>query len=143
LLNSLLREIPGKYLYGISRIELRARETKAIGEPYGVYLLDEKAIILYSLPGEWELEYLRSTREDELRQFGAIVSTSGLISSIRWTKPRQLSRWFFSCIFTHELGHHFRNQYKQRRKVSTDKDEELVADLHSDRLAGIFDLPAI
>lgn len=142
LLSSVLHNLPPKYIYGLSRIELRARETKAIGQPYGVYLLDEKAINLYSLPVEYELEYLRSEREIELRQFGAIISKSGSISSIRWSETGQLSHWYYCCILAHEIGHHFRNQYKQRRKIGSDIDEELVADLHAKRLTELFVSPA-
>ena len=141
LMNVVLRELPEKYVYGLSRIELRARGTDAIGQPYGVYRLDEKAIILYSLPVRWELEYLRSEREAELRQFGADISTSASISSIQWMENGHLSHWYYCCIFAHEMGHHFRNQYKNRRKVGSDVDEELVADLHAKRLTEIF-IPA-
>ncbi len=132
-----LQEIPEKYIYGLSGVELRARKTEAIGQPYGSYRLDEKVIILYSLPTKWNLQHLRPTRTQEFRRFGARVSTAGSNSSITWPNVEALSHWFCTAILAHELGHHFRNQYKQRRKVGSDIDEELVADLHAIRLSNL------
>jgi hypothetical protein len=46
ILVRLLKHVPVEYFYGLSRIELRARQGK-IGDPFGAYGRDEKAIILY------------------------------------------------------------------------------------------------
>ena len=39
-----LKTIPVEYLYGLSRMELRARHGSRIGEPVAVYRPDEKVI---------------------------------------------------------------------------------------------------
>lgn len=44
-----------------------------------------------------------------------------------------MSVWFYCEVFAHELGHHFRNQYRYKRKRAEIIKEELVADLHARR----------
>lgn len=48
----LIKLAPIEYCYGLARIELRARQSEVVGEPFGYYMKDEKAIVLYSLPME-------------------------------------------------------------------------------------------
>jgi hypothetical protein len=52
----------------------------------------------------------------------------------RSSGPEVLGVWYFVDVFAHELGHHYRNQYRARRNSTRGrKHEEFVADLHSAR----------
>jgi len=133
-LTRLLTRIPQTYLYGLSRIELRARSSKEIGQPFGLYLPDEKAILLYSLPTKWELEFIGPSLAMSIRRYyGSIVEGDDQIQ-VRWPNKDVMSLWFYCYVFTHELGHHYRHQYRYKRKSGDMVDEELVADLHAKRL---------
>jgi len=132
-LGRLLRTVPEEYLYGLSRIELRARESIDIGCPFGMYIGDEKAIFLYSLPLEWRLPSLSGWLERSLNEFFAETTTTGKEILVRWPNKNLLSLWFYCEVFAHELGHHFRNQYRHKRKRGDLIREELVADLHARR----------
>ena len=45
-----------------------------------------------------------------------------------------LAFWFLCNTFYHELGHHYRYQYRHKRKRAYWKEEEIVATLHGSRL---------
>lgn len=45
-LKGILKNLPIEYVYGLSRIELRARNSE-VGQPFGYYAGDEKAIIQF------------------------------------------------------------------------------------------------
>ncbi len=130
----LLTRIPQTYLYGLSRIELRARSSKEIGQPFGLYLPDEKAILLYSLPTKWELDFIGSSLELSIkRYYGNIIKGNGQIN-VSWPNKEVMGLWFYCYVFTHELGHHYRQQYRYKRKSGGLAEEELVADLHAKRI---------
>ena len=135
LRNILRHEVPAEYLYGIERIELRARPGEWIGRPFAYYLPDEKAIILYSLPLSWMYE----KRPEEaflarMQRFFAFVSVRGSETWVVWPNREVLAVWYFIEVFAHELGHHFRTQYRIRRGSQRGRrHEEFVADLHSAR----------
>jgi hypothetical protein len=61
-LTGLLPHLPIEYLNGLDRIELRPRAQPNIGRPYGSYWIDERAIILYSLPRSWHASTLGNSR---------------------------------------------------------------------------------
>jgi hypothetical protein len=134
IVTKMLAEIPEKYVYGLSRVELRARKSTEIGEPFGLYLIDEKAIFLYSLPSEWSLPSMTLGFELELRAFYPEIIRSDNCVTVRWPNTDVMSLWFYCCVLTHELGHHFRNQYRYKRKQALHADEEMVAQLHAERL---------
>jgi len=53
-----------------------------------------------------------------------------------WPSKSHLTLWFWMTVFHHELGHHYRNQYRHKRKRAYWTEEEMVANLHSSRLTG-------
>ena len=134
----LLKHIPDVYLYGLSRIELRARGSMRVGDPFGVYLRDENAIALYSLPTVWELDLMGSMLTASVTKFHAIIKKKPGKVSVEWPKEEFMSLWFYGYVFAHELGHHYRNKYRYKRKRGGFIEEELVADLHAKRLTDML-----
>ncbi|HVF10993.1 MAG TPA: hypothetical protein VNA16_09340 [Abditibacteriaceae bacterium] len=135
-LRSLFKRIPLKYLYGLRRIELRSRGNDEIGHPYGSYRPGEKVIVLYSLPYEWRFPgYNAGNVYSSFRRFCAEITEDDDSVIVRWPDPKKLSYWFYSDVFAHELGHHFRWQYRHKNgRFGRLRDEELVAELHAERL---------
>ncbi len=134
ILRGALKTIPVEYIYGLSRIELRARQGK-IGDPFGVYSRDEKVIILYSLPRLWVVDLMSEGAQEDLERFGARVSQHGRQWHVYWPSEAGLAVWFFKEVVTHELGHHFSHQYEKRRgRIRGVKFREMNANLHSFRL---------
>lgn len=130
----LLSQIPEKYIYGLSRVELRAR-TGEIGKPFGLYLPRDKAIYLYSLPTTWHVPAISKGVLAALRQYSPQIEHKENEVIVRWPDEDIFMLWFFYEVVTHELGHHYRNQYRSKRKKSLrTMDHELVADLHARRL---------
>jgi len=135
VLTRLLKDIPVEYLYGLSRVELRARRGKRIGEPYGVHRSGEKVIILYSLPRLWVLDMMSEGSKKDLEACRARVSQHGRQWHVYWPSEAGLAVWFFKEVFTHELGHHFAEQYKKKRgRIRGVRYHEMNADLRSFRL---------
>jgi hypothetical protein len=131
----LQREVPIEYLNGLERIELRPRTSAVVGDPFGCYLRDERVIILYSLPLQWtwDLDVSMSLLKSMYRFFAEIEECDAGLT-ITWPAPEVLSMWFFIEVLAHELGHHYRNQYRIRRGSNRHRrHEEFVADLHSAR----------
>jgi len=128
-------QVPVEYLYGLSRIELRARKSEEVGRPFGSYLVDEKAILLYSLPIQWVWQpTLSAEARSSLRGFLAEVTDSDKGTLITWHSEIFLGLWFFVTVFAHELGHHYGNQYRSRRSLAmARRHEEWLANLHSKR----------
>jgi hypothetical protein len=127
-------EVPIEYLHGLQRIEMRPRMGE-VGEPFAWYLPDERAILLYSLPEEWTWEpdvpeeYLA-----KLRRMFAEITVSKTSVHVRWPDRAVLALWFFVEVLAHELGHHYRYQYRIRRgSARARQHEEFVARLHSER----------
>ena len=130
----ILRRTPEKYLYGLSCVELRSREG-AIGEPFGLYRPSERSIHLYSLPVVWRMSEFAENSQASVEGYFADVERHEDHVWIRWPSDPLLSLWFFFEVFAHELGHHFRNQYRSKRSAfGRTVDEEIVADLHANRL---------
>ena len=135
VLRRVLQCMPVEYLYGLSRIELRAREKPFIGEPFGCYWVGEKAIVLYSLPPVFYYRSLEIEFRRSLKRSRAMIESIAYGFKISWPEPEMMSRWFYSYVFTHELGHHFVEQYKTRNsRIRSRNAEEWVADLHAKRL---------
>ena len=135
-------DVPLEYLYGISRIELRARRNGEVGTPFATYTSDEKSIILYSLPNSWDeswdvidLDHLRA-----VAWYGAEIDSCDSRIHISWKRRENLADWFFVEVFCHELGHHFVNQYTGRlQKTCSRKHEEFVANLCARRFLSRMD----
>lgn len=130
-------DVPVEYIYGLDRIELRARKGNRIGQhPFAEYWRDEKAIILYSLPMSWVVDSMPSSRRQSVESFGAEVQGKGKVWHVRWLSEAGLTMWFFMEVFLHELGHHFAEQYKKKRgRIRGRKFNELNANLHAIRLS--------
>ncbi len=127
-----LKTIPVEYIYGLTRVELRARQGNRIGDPYGAYWPDEKAIVFYSLPVLWVVDRMSEGGQKDMEQFGAKVWQQGRQWHVRWRSKRHLAFWFFKEVVVHELGHHFANQYKNKRgRIRGVRFEEMNAELHS------------
>ncbi len=134
MLNRILNEIPLEYLYGLKRIELRGRNDK-IGNPFGYYISDENAIILFSLPMNWCLEYISPDLEESLLSYGVEITECDNNYLINLKDEMRASLWFYCYVLAHELGHHYVEQYKNKNSREMSKSHnELVADLHSIRL---------
>ncbi len=134
LILRLLRQIPEKYIYGLARVELRARAGE-IGKPFGLYQPRDKAIYLYSLPTTWHLPSIGKGLLASLQQYYAQIEQKENEVIVHWPCEPILMLWFFLEIFAHELGHHYRNQYRSKRKISLRRlDKELVANLHARRI---------
>ena len=129
---NLLRLVPVEYLYGLKRIELRARQSEEVGKPFGLYLPDEKTIILYSLPMEWSWKGIspRSRLVLSMRRFFAEIRHDDGVLHIRWPEAGSRSVWFYSKV----LSHHHRNQYRARLRPIGSRDGERAANLRSRRL---------
>ena len=140
LRNILRSKVPPEYLYGIARIELRPRPTEGIGKPFASYLPGEKVIHLYSLPMTWMYERRPpATFLDGMTRFFAFVTERGSETWVVWPAREVLAVWYFIEVFAHELGHHYRNQYRIRRGSARGRrHEEFVADLHSARFYDAF-----
>jgi hypothetical protein len=134
-LRRLLQRVPVEFIHGLSRIELRARESPLIGDPFGCYWPDERAIVLYSLPPVFHCRSLSVDFARSLRRFYADIQSGPEGFTVSWREPAVMSLWFYSYVVTHELGHHFVEQYKSKNsRIGSIKMEELVADLHAKRL---------
>lgn len=125
-----------EYLYGLSRIELRARKLPEIGQPFGCYSPAERIIVLYSLPPVIHFRTLGYELHRYLKRFRAIIEKNSDGFSISWREPRHMAQWFYAYVFTPELGHHFVEQYKSKNsRIRSRNDEEEVADLHALRIS--------
>lgn len=139
VLRRVLTELPIEYVYGLSRIEMRARQEPYIGNPFGCYLRDERAILLYSLPPVWSFSQLPDNLRQSLERFYACILPSSPGFIIMWPEPGLLALWFYSYVFTHELGHHFAEQYKVKNGVMPSRSaSERSADLHARRLTDLL-----
>ncbi len=135
LRRALKLEVPQEYLYGISRIELRPRQGPEIGQPYGVYFTDEKSIILYSLPLEWRFSELSESSAIRFERAGAKVEHHDKETKVKWESRSRLAFWFFTNVVIHELGHHYRHQYKiSVGSPGSTWHEEYQADIHAKRI---------
>ena len=132
--------VPLEYLYGLKQIELRPRADQ-VGNPYGFYSPGEKLIVLYSAPRVWELG--RVSDEPSLlgqiavlEDYGAQVRRDRNKLMVHWPESVGLEKLYFWQVFLHELGHHYSNQWKRRRKRPPwGRYQEIVAELHRHKLS--------
>jgi hypothetical protein len=130
-----LKRIPLEYPYGLSRIELRARHGNGIGAPFAAYRPDEEVVVLYSLPVLWVIDWMSEGCQRDLETLGARVSPQGRTWHVRWRSRPHLALWFFKEVVVHKLGHHFAEQYENKRgRIRGIRFRERNADLHSLRL---------
>ena len=118
-IRGLLQQIPLEYVYGLSRVELRPRQTKAIGKPFGCYLPDEKAIILYSVPPlVWHFPSMRADFRRSLIACHVTITQEADSVRVVWPESVLISLWYYAHVFTHELGHHYVEQYPHEERPS-------------------------
>jgi len=133
-----LETVPVEYYYGLKGIELIQRQ-KPVGKPFATYSLNDKVIRLFSLPITWNLDSLSPYFEHELKKYNPeIIRLESGEVIINWNDKNSLMMWYHFHVFYHELGHHFCNQYKQKRKAGSNFHEEVIADLQSNRLTKNF-----
>lgn len=131
----LFERIPAEYLYGLTRVELRPRRTKAIGRPFGCYWRDEKAIILYSVPPVvWQFRSLSADFRHSLAACHAAITRRDDHVFVTWPDDALISLWYYAHVFTHELGHHYVEQYRAKNgRVGGKLFGEFVAEMHARR----------
>lgn len=115
----LLPTVPLRFLHGLSRIEIRARESSDVGAPYGLYKPHYKLIRLYSTPfPDWPATPTAVIKPKSI--FGicgvSIVERDGQFF-FRWPTRTALARFYFVGVFAHELGHHHVYQYRHKRPL--------------------------
>jgi hypothetical protein len=137
-IRKILRHTPIEYIYGLKHIELRPRPSSTeVGSPYGCYFPKDKIIQLFSLPLVWKFNSISDRFQREMENFGAKVTRFDDHVEIDWLTPEnaRLARWFCAVVLTHELGHHFVEQYQTKRgRIGKIAHEEIVAEIHSFRL---------
>lgn len=104
-----LEKTPTEYLYGISRIELRLRQSEEIGKPFAYYSKRDKSIVSYSLPANWSFKTLSSGLRKSISRYYGIIEESPDGVQVKWPERIILSLWFLEEVVNHELGHHFVN----------------------------------
>jgi hypothetical protein len=112
----LLPTLPLRFLHGLRGIELRARDSKEVGHPFGTYQPYFKLIRLYSTPyPDWPTT-LDALNPNSIvgRSGGCLIERDGQ-RFLRWPSRMALARYFFARVFAHELGHHHVYQYKHKR----------------------------
>lgn len=138
-LKMVLNRLPLEYMYNLSSVEMLPR-TSDIGDPFGMYMSDEKRIVLYSLPLNWELDYGTVADAEaaasslELKTFDAEVEVVGNNISVTWPDARRMGYWLCCVVLLHEFSHHFRATYRAKRKSGIQirrGDEEFFADSRS------------
>ena len=114
----LLPSVPLRFLHGLKGIELRARESKNVGMPYGIYQAHFKLIRLYSTPyPDWPYpEELLEPRSIFARCGTSLVYRGGECF-LHWPSHKALARYYFFRILAHELGHHHVDQYRHKRPL--------------------------
>ena len=141
ILRDFLKLVPIEYLYGLRDIELRARESEEIGRPFGYYRPSEKAIVLYSLPWSWRHLRLSRSMQNSIELYKGIIRRNDQDKFVDVEGPDRIryGMWFYTEVVLHELGHHIRNQYRRSRgRLGRRIDEEIIADLHGERLMRIL-----
>ena len=112
-------KLPLEYFYGLKEIELRARSGD-IGKPFGKYSHYAKKIILYSVPDKkWNIENPPDDLIESLRRYYAKISNVAGGIVVEWEADFFLFMFYLS-IFFHELGHHYVNQYRSKKKPPID-----------------------
>jgi hypothetical protein len=131
--------VPFEYICGLQSIELAPRMARK--EEYAVYRGrgKDKSIILYSLPREiWSLPVCGIESSADKEAFKSHLEKYAEAERGKWEKAYTMGLWFYIKVFFHELGHHYRKQYRHKNKLSKEiKTEELKADNISRRLEKI------
>lgn len=122
-----LHMLPFLYIAGLKRIELRPRKSDRIGEPFGCYWRNERAVILYSLPKVWRLEGASAGFLRSLALFDAEHHDRRDHVVVSWPKPGSMSLWYYTHVLAHELIHHYLGQYREDDGLADDTDHVALA----------------
>lgn len=114
-ITAFLNRLPIDYVYGLRRVELRAR-TDEIGCPFGYYRRKEKTVVLYSVPSDIWIVPADKISKETFESYGAEVRITDESAEIHWKNLEDLAYFLHYIVFLHELGHHFHNQYRSRNK---------------------------
>lgn len=133
---NVLHMVPPSYVYGVRTVELRAR-TRAVGEPFGLYQIDEKRVRLYSCPpSTWVFEGAEPVIGRYFASWGATVTTDARFPTrivIDWPDRRRLWDVYLDTLL-HELGHHHTQYEASRPRPATRWRNEDLADLHAGKV---------
>ena len=130
----ILQDLPEDYLYGLASIELRPRHAD-VGDPFGLYLNDERKIWIYSTPyPEWRLPPNSGVYLYDIH--GAKITRQEDFVSVLWLRPVDLAYFVYREVLLHELGHHWHNRYRTKRPhPKSPAAKESSANRHADFLA--------
>jgi hypothetical protein len=74
-----------------------------------------------------------------MKRFFAVIEVGGGRTTVLWPTRELLAVWYYTEVLAHELGHHYRRQYRGRRgSGALQAHEEFVAELHSHRFYKAF-----
>ncbi len=137
-LERILPDLPIENIYGLRRIELRARMGAQIGRPFATHLPDENVIVLYSLPLTWRVPFLEAGFRETVGS-DATITKEGKTWLVQWKDESHMSFWFFNSVFTHELGHHFDWRFRSKNGLTDGhRHMERNADLRGSRIREAF-----
>ena len=134
----LLSRIPKEYVYGLTEIELRAREPNR-NKPLGYYDIVDQKIVLYSMGDSMQVN-LQKVRDAikfkaHYEWYKAKVEIGDPTITVTWEDKEWREYWFIKEVFLHEIGHHYSEFYKCRKKAPTTKvHQEYIADFYRDQL---------
>jgi len=134
----ILKSIPKEYVYGVTEIELRAREPNR-GKPLGYYGTQDQKIVLYSLPEVMQINKrkIRCSRrlKDYYESYEATVEMDEASLYVSWQEIAWKEYWFIKHVVLHELGHHYSEFYKCKRKAPDSRwKQEYLANYYRDKL---------
>jgi hypothetical protein len=136
LLLRLLPRLNPLALKGVSRIELRARVSPEVGDPFGTYSPRDALIRLYSVPfpnWPWRNTWVLHP-QSRLAICGATLVTIDDQPAIHWTRLRDVRR-YYSQVLAHELAHHRVHRLRRTRSLpETMRGHEQVANRRMWRL---------
>jgi hypothetical protein len=116
-----LRRLPIEYVYGLTSVDLLPRKNP-VGEPFGLYMNDERRVVLYSMPWPgWRFKSLSAGNSDWYETHGAKTVRHEDSVEIHWPREIDLAYFMFSEVFLHELGHHHQKQYERKYKYPRDR----------------------
>lgn len=128
-----LAALPAGSTHGLRSVELRPRNHE-VGEPFARYQPTGRRIILFSLPTQWACSPRHQLFVAEVKSYGARVLGNKTVAVISWPSMAQLACWFAFAVLGHEVAHHERAQFRQRRgRQGRYADEEKVADVFAER----------
>jgi len=134
-IQKILPYIAKEYIYGLTEIELRAREPNR-GKPLGYYGIIDQKIVLYSMPKIMRIKAKSSQRLKEYYEsYHATVIMDANTINVSWKEAEWKEYWFLKHVFVHELGHHYSEFYKCRKKApDTRAQQEYLANLYGDKI---------